>query len=945
MGFPGWRPLGAASSLAFLLTSVSACSSGGGIDPAPPFDPAASDPRAAVLSVAATAPNDVWLVGAQPAPAARPLALRFDGTEWSSVDTGILHDLWWVHAFPDGPVFLSGGGASVLRVDDGVTTRLPTPPFFGNTVFGVWGATPDDMWAVGGFAGREGFVWRWNGTAWSEVDLPSDIPRTDTGELPALFKVWGRDADDVWIVGSNGTILHWDGEALAVVPSGTDAVLFTVTGSRREVVIVGGRSTGVVLRGGENGFVDDAPVGAPLLQAVTVAADGTVWVAGQGAYAARSARRGRWEEVDLGFETPPNSVHALYSAPDENLWAVGGAVLTPALNEGAVCTSATVATPWVPEPVVPPSTECPPAAIDPEPTGSMARRWQEQLINSIRRDIPHPPKHARNLHHVAVAMYDAWAAYDATAIGVVVDEAQTASMPSDVDTAISYAALRVLQHRYATAIGGAVSLDCYQEFMGVLGLDPDDETAVGNTPIAVGNRIGNAVIAHYANDGANEANGYMDTTGWTPTNPPMVVDRLGTNATNVDIWQQLNLATAETQNGIVLETSVQPYIGAHWREVEPFAVTRDMTSGLYGDPMGTYPSIDDPEMVDWVVQVIQRTAHLDVDDGVMIDISPGVFGNNPLGSDAGTGHGNNPVTGMPYPSNVVPRGDFARVVAEFWADGPASETPPGHWAVLATEISDELDASELRPFGAVTPVDRLEWDVGLYLTVTAATHDAAIVAWELKRDSLAPRPITLIRHMAQLGQRTDNTLPNYDAGGLPLVDDLIEVITEESSAPGERHEHLRWYVGELAVRAWRGEPGNRATDYTPVSWIRALEWIPYQRRTFVTPAFPGFISGHSTFSHAAAAALTDYTDSPYFPGGFHEYVARANQYLIFEDGPSVDVRLQWARYTDAADQAGQSRLYGGIHIWPDDRIGRINGASVGALASARAEQYITGTLP
>jgi hypothetical protein len=150
---------------------------------------------------------------------------------------------------------------------------------------------------------------------------------------------------------------------------------------------------------------------------------------------------------------------------------------------------------------------------------------------------------------------------------------------------------------------------------------------------------------NFANDGANEANGYMDTTGWTPVNPPMVVDRLGTNATNVDIWQQLNLSTAETQNGIVLETSVQPYIGAHWREVEPFAVTRDMTSGLYGDPMGTYPSIDDAEMVDWVVQVIQRTAHLDVDDGVMIDISPTVFGNNPLGSDDGTGYGNNPVTG------------------------------------------------------------------------------------------------------------------------------------------------------------------------------------------------------------------------------------------------------------------------------------------------------------
>jgi hypothetical protein len=350
-------------------------------------------------------------------------------------------------------------------------------------------------------------------------------------------------------------------------------------------------------------------------------------------------------------------------------------------------------------------------------------------------------------------------------------------------------------------------------------------------------------------------------------------------------------------------------------------------------------------MADWVVQVIRRTAELDVDDGATIDISPGAYGNNSLGADDGVGHASNPVAGGTYAPNVVPRGDFARVMAEFWADGPSSETPPGHWLVLANEVSDELAPSALRPFAAATPVDRLAWDVGLFLTVTAATHDAAVVAWAMKRDSLGPRPITLIRHMAQLGQRTDTGHPSYHADGLPLVDGLIELITAESAAPGQRHEHLRWYQGELAVRAWRGEPGDRASTYTPVGWMRALEWIPYQRRTFVTPAFPGFISGHSTFSRAAAEALTAYTGSPYFPGGFHEYVAPANEYLVFEEGPSVDVRLQWAGYADAADQAGQSRLYGGIHIWPDDRVGRLNGAAIGVLTSALAQQHLEGTVP
>ena len=36
-------------------------------------------------------------------------------------------------------------------------------------------------------------------------------------------------------------------------------------------------------------------------------------------------------------------------------------------------------------------------------------------------------------------------------------------------------------------------------------------------------------------------------------------------------------------------------------------------------------------------------------------------------------------------------GDYARVLTEFWADGPKSETPPGHWNVIANEVSDELD--------------------------------------------------------------------------------------------------------------------------------------------------------------------------------------------------------------------------------------------------------------
>jgi hypothetical protein len=172
---------------------------------------------------------------------------------------------------------------------------------------------------------------------------------------------------------------------------------------------------------------------------------------------------------------------------------------------------------------------------------------------------------------------------------------------------------------------------------------------------------------------------------------------------------------------------------------------------------------------------------------------------------------------------------------------------------------------------------------------------------------------------------------------------LIELITAATTAPGERHAALAGHEGELAVFAWPGEPANPATQHAGTRWIRAVEWVPYQKKTFVTPAFPGYISGHSTFSRAAAEVLTRFTGSAFFPGGLGEYESHAHGGLAFEEGPSVDVTLQWATYHDASDQAGQSRLWGGIHVEADDFTGRRVGAQVGAAAFDKAARYFAGT--
>ncbi|MEP7082268.1 MAG: hypothetical protein ABI841_04740, partial [Chloroflexota bacterium] len=201
---------------------------------------------------------------------------------------------------------------------------------------------------------------------------------------------------------------------------------------------------------------------------------------------------------------------------------------------------------------------------------------------------------------------------------------------------------------------------------------------------------------------------------------------------------------------------------------------------------------------------------------------------------------------------------------------------------------------------------------------------------------------SMIRYMGGLGQSTDPGGPAYDPDGLPLVPGLVEVVTEESSAPGQRHEDLADHVGEIALWAWRGFPEDPEVDTSGVAWIRAVEWVPYQRSTFVTPAFAGYVSGHSTFSRAAAEVLTAFTGSAYFPGGLHEWSVPAGE-LLHEEGPTDEVTLQWATYYDAADQAGISRIFMGIHISADDFVGRRIGSECGLLAWELALRHFDGS--
>lgn len=572
---------------------------------------------------------------------------------------------------------------------------------------------------------------------------------------------------------------------------------------------------------------------------------------------------------------------------------------------------------------------------------TVARDWNEQNLSAIRAAFPDPPVHARNLFHLSAAMYDAWAAYDSTAVGYAHNEAAVVPSGSTLvearDEAVSYAAYRILVKRYFTTphpnslpASATVAKNAFDAQMVSLGLSPTVTTTTGDSPAAVGNRVAETLLAFAATDESREANGYNDPT-YGPVNIPLILENSGTTLNFPNRWQPLAFDTRFTQNGILAD-EIQTFVGAHWGAVRPFGLHFEGAAKLYFDP-GDPPYLNGVGDFDYKlnnVEVIRYSSWLDPDDGVVIDCSPGQVGNNTLGLNDGTGHVQNPVTFQAYALNPVKRADFGRVLAEFWADGPSSETPPGHWNKLANEEVVDHPNFEPRMGGTGPLLDDLEWDVKMYLALNGALHDVAVSVWGVKRHYDYVRPISSIRHLGQ-----NNLFPEEPG--------LIEVITSASSAVGERHEHLASFVGQTALYTWPGEPANPATEYSGAEWIMAWDWLPYQRDTFVTPAFAGYVSGHSGFSRAAAEVLAEMTGSEFFPGGMASYTFGEGN-LEFEYGPSADVTLQWATYYDAADQAGLSRIYGGIHVSPDDGPGRIMGSKCGLAAWELAQKYYDGSI-
>jgi len=305
------------------LAGVAACSGGD-----PGWQVVHQDLPGALISVWGSGADDIWSVGGDPGDG--PMVLHYDGQQWTRLATGASGDLWWVFGFAGGPVFMGGSGGLILRYQDGAFTTMTTPG--SDTVFGIWGANPDDVWAVGGALGgaRGAFAWKRDGDSWVAASgFPAGLV-----DSAVIWKVYGRSAGDAWMVGTNGTVVRWDGSQLSADVTGTGESLFTVHGDAERYAAVGGFGTGTILENDGSGWVDASPADASPLIGVCLTGGSSGWAVGQ--YGAVYRRDDGGWTADDGAPLLDESLHAVWVDPDGGVWAVGGNVLTTPLTRGVM---------------------------------------------------------------------------------------------------------------------------------------------------------------------------------------------------------------------------------------------------------------------------------------------------------------------------------------------------------------------------------------------------------------------------------------------------------------------------------------------------------------------------------------------------------------------------------------------------------------------------------
>jgi hypothetical protein len=455
--------------------------------------------------------------------------------------------------------------------------------------------------------------------------------------------------------------------------------------------------------------------------------------------------------------------------------------------------------------------------------------WDSAALQGVRDSRIGPPMVARALAIVHTCIFDAWAAYDKRAVGTQfggeLRRPERERTLANKNEAISFAAYRALVDLFALD-----KASVFDPLMASLGYDPNNLTINTDTPAGIGNVACAAVLAFRHGDGSNQLGdlhpgAYSDWTGYASVNPASTVPVNPALVLDPNHWQPLiydDGATAPTPHIIT-----QSFVGAQWYRVVPFAMTSPDQFRSFVAQFG--PALYGSETF------LQQSKDL-------ITIS----------------------------ANLT---DEQKMIAEYWANGPRTELPPGHWALFGEFVSRRDNHS-------------VDDDAKMFFALSNAIFDASIASWDAKRAFDSVRPIQTIPYLFH-GQQ---------------------------------------------IRAWRPFRGTQTFD--------GSLWIPYQTNTFPTPPFPEYISGHSTFSAVGAQILTLFTHSDKFGDSvtFRPGSSKTEPGLT----PQQEVTLSWATFTDAANQAGISRRYGGIHFELADLVGRATGRLVADQAWRKALSFIKG---
>ncbi len=479
---------------------------------------------------------------------------------------------------------------------------------------------------------------------------------------------------------------------------------------------------------------------------------------------------------------------------------------------------------------------------------SVVALWNEAMLEAIRAGGAKPTATTDQLFQTHAAIYDAWAAYDNHAYGLFgqFDRPDAEHTHANKAEAVSYAAYTALMDFFP---GEKARFDA---LMAELGYDPDDTSSTAAT---LGVHAAQNVDAARGNDGSNRDGGYEAPFTYVPVNSP---DPDAPNSeTGPDFdpnhWQPLRVPTGAVvdENGIPIATDDpasyedQVVLTPHWGSVTSFALEYPGEAlppppPQYGDD-SPYVDYFGYESTNHEAYVRQFTEVLDASANLT------------------TEH---------------------KVIAEYWADGPRTESPPGHWNQIAQDI-------------ALREGHGIDDDAKMFLALNAAIFDAGIETWNSKNVHDFVRPQSAIRYLYQ--------------------DEHVEAW----GGPNE---------GTQTIPGLEWQPYQNLTFVTP----------PFQEYTSGHSAFS--MAAATTIAHYVGDdTFYDGTSlSPYdldsIPGRdlVGQYVTTELAFEDFEeDAPVV---LQWDTLYDAAAEAGISRIYGGIHIQDGDHYGRDIGSHVAETA-------------